>query len=225
MRGIDGLDPRGVEAAAKALRTAVRVAQAALAGVSAEAAPDGTTLTFCSRPDCGLRATGIAPDPNGVRWRPYCSDCMPAAERPPAEAAPDDVAAGSTGSATSRPPFATPVSGGGNGVDTPPSNPYRQAREVENDTLARMAPPGNCEIAWDEGLAAGLAARDTNGPIKMPHAPGEHKWRPTGYHGGSTTPGLPVTMFRHERCACGATRRVNFPPARDTNEPKENGDA
>ena len=45
--------------------------------------PDGTTPTFCCRPDCGLRATRIAPDPDGVRWRPYCSDCsLPASPEP-----------------------------------------------------------------------------------------------------------------------------------------------
>ena len=130
---------------------------------------------------------------------------MPAAERPlTQEAAPDDVAAGITGSATSARRSLLPVVVG-NGVDTPHRTcTARPARS--RTTLLLAAPPGNREIAWDEGFAAGLAARDTNGPIKMPHAPGEHKWRPTGYHGGSTTPGLPVTMFRHERCACGATR-------------------
>lgn len=35
-------------------------------------------------------------------------------------------------------------------------NPYRQAREVENDALARMTEPSPKEIGWDEGYAAGL---------------------------------------------------------------------
>lgn len=52
-------------------------------------------------------------------------------------------------------------------------------------------------------------------------APHEHEWRPTGYGGGGARPGKPVTTFRHERCACGATRRVDFPPARDTKEPRD----
>ena len=36
-------------------------------------------------------------------------------------------------------------------IDAPPPNPYRTLH-------ARMSPPG---AAWDEGFAAGLAARDT----------------------------------------------------------------
>ena len=35
-------------------------------------------------------------------------------------------------------------------------NPYRQAREVENDALSRMTEPSPKEIGWDEGYAAGL---------------------------------------------------------------------
>jgi hypothetical protein len=47
----------------------------------------------------------------------------------------------------------------------------------------------------------------------------EHVWRATGYGGGSATYRRGVTTFRHERCIeCGATRRVDFPPA---DEPKE----
>ena len=37
-------------------------------------------------------------------------------------------------------------------------NPYRQAREVENDALSRMTGPSPKEIGWDEGFAAGRAA-------------------------------------------------------------------
>lgn len=37
-------------------------------------------------------------------------------------------------------------------------NPYRLAREVENDALARMTPPSPKELGWDEGHAAGEAA-------------------------------------------------------------------
>jgi hypothetical protein len=37
-------------------------------------------------------------------------------------------------------------------------NPYRQAREVENDALARMTGPSPKEVGWAEGFAAGRAA-------------------------------------------------------------------
>ena len=47
-----------------------------------------------------------------------------------------------------------------------------------------------------------------------------HTWRSTGYGGGSAAYRRGVTTFRHERCIeCGATRRVDFPPASD--DPKE----
>ena len=37
-------------------------------------------------------------------------------------------------------------------------NPYRQAREVENDALARMTGPSPREEGWDTGFAAAIVA-------------------------------------------------------------------
>ena len=55
-----------------------------------------------------------------------------------------------------------PLGGAGQRVPSSeprPENPYRLAREVENDALGRMASPGLREQAWDEGFAAGLPRR------------------------------------------------------------------
>jgi hypothetical protein len=43
-------------------------------------------------------------------------------------------------------------------------NPYRQAREVENDALARMTGPSPKEVGWAEGFAAGRAAATPDPP-------------------------------------------------------------
>lgn len=61
-------------------------------------------------------------------------------------------------------------------------NPYRQAREVENDALARMTGPSPKEVGWAEGFAAGRAA-----------LPDPHDWTAA------------ITTLRHAMC-CPAGR-------------------
>lgn len=57
-----------------AARAAVAAALAASPHQDTDEGPDGTAPTFCSTPDCGLRATELV-QVGEWRHRPYCADC------------------------------------------------------------------------------------------------------------------------------------------------------